>query len=311
MSQLVFDDDLANQLDTLYRTDVLRRRRLVREALAAAPGERVLDVGQAGLPRRAASRTSSWATGSVVGVDASPRHLALARRRTRATTTSSCTAPCAPAAGWSSGTSTGRPCSWHSADPGRMRRVLAIWDGHLADPCLPRTLAAGLRSAGFGDIRAEGHTFASAEFTPNGYGAAILPLIQRYVAGHGDFCQQPDQPWPTQAQRRRRPPLPAQRPTGRRVLTDTRRATSFWLDAPSPWRSHRLDTGRALVDPAQDRLGTFQVITPGHPLVPPRDPEVGQRADKVTAGCRRGGAHAADNDVERLVREPVLGPAAA
>jgi ubiquinone/menaquinone biosynthesis C-methylase UbiE len=46
MSQLVFDDDLANQLESLYRTrDVLRRRRLVREALGAAPGERVLDVG--------------------------------------------------------------------------------------------------------------------------------------------------------------------------------------------------------------------------------------------------------------------------
>jgi arsenite methyltransferase len=57
--------------------------------------------------------------------------------------------------------------SWHSADPDRMRRVLAIWDGHLADPCLPRTLAARLGSAGFGDIRAKGHTFTSAEFTPN------------------------------------------------------------------------------------------------------------------------------------------------
>jgi hypothetical protein len=193
-----------------------------------------------------------------------------------------------------------------------MRRVLAIWDGHLADPCLPRTLAAGLRSAGFGDIRAEGHTFASAEFTPDGYGAAILPLIQRYVAGRDDFCDSNlTNPGPL-----KRNAVDARRyllsgPLDAGVLTDTRRATSFWLDAPSPWRSHRLDTGRALVDPAQDRLGTFQVITPGHPLVPPRDPEVGQRADKVTAGCRRGGAHAADNDVERLVREPVLGPAAA
>ena len=37
MSQLVFDDDLANQLEALYRTgDVLRRRRLVGEALGAA-----------------------------------------------------------------------------------------------------------------------------------------------------------------------------------------------------------------------------------------------------------------------------------
>ena len=38
MSQLVFDDRLAAQLETLYRTrDVLRRRRLVREALRPAP----------------------------------------------------------------------------------------------------------------------------------------------------------------------------------------------------------------------------------------------------------------------------------
>src|ERR1700733_12400942 len=35
-------------------------------------------------------------------------------------------------------------------------------------------------------------------------------------------------------------------------------------------RSPRLNTRRALLDPAQDRLGTLQVITPGHPLVPPR-----------------------------------------
>jgi hypothetical protein len=113
MSQLVFDDDLANQLETLYRTgDVLRRRRLV-----------VWDV--------------DWST-----------------------------------------------VSWHSADPDRMRRVLAIWDGHLADPCLPRTLAAGLRSVGFGDIAAiRGRPGAFPEFyrrhvarvTGMGYGGSTAP----------------------------------------------------------------------------------------------------------------------------------------
>jgi hypothetical protein len=45
-----------------------------------------------------------------------------------------------------------------------------------------------------------------------------------------------------------------------------------------------------LVDPAQDRLGTLQVITPGHPLIPSRDPEVSQ----VTAR-RPGGAHSASD----------------
>src|SRR5690349_15727740 len=46
MSQLVFDESRARQMQTLYRTrDVRRRRALVREALAARAGERVLDVG--------------------------------------------------------------------------------------------------------------------------------------------------------------------------------------------------------------------------------------------------------------------------
>ena len=46
MSQLVFDEDIARQMETLYRTrDVRRRRALVRAALGASSGERVLDVG--------------------------------------------------------------------------------------------------------------------------------------------------------------------------------------------------------------------------------------------------------------------------
>jgi arsenite methyltransferase len=150
----------------------------------AAPGERVLDVGCGPGFYVAELLEQVGATGSVVGVDASPQTLALARRRTQgqdniALHQADATAlPVAdasfdralsvqvleyvsdPAAvDWST-------VSWHSADPDRMRRVLAVWDGHLADPCLPRTLAARLRSAGFGDIRADGHTFASAEFTP-------------------------------------------------------------------------------------------------------------------------------------------------
>ena len=187
--------------------------RLVREALGAAPGERILDVGCGPGFYVTELLEQVGATGSVVGVDASPQTLALARRRTKgqdnvALHQADATAlPVAdasfdralsvqvleyvsdPAAvDWST-------VSWHSADPDRMRRVLAVWDGHLADPCLPRTLAARLRSAGFGDIRADGHTFASAEFTPNSYGAAVLPLIQRYVAGRDDITEEAAGRW--------------------------------------------------------------------------------------------------------------------
>ena len=32
--------------------------------------------------------------------------------------------------------------SWHSADPGRMDRILRAWDEHLTHPALPRALSA-------------------------------------------------------------------------------------------------------------------------------------------------------------------------
>ena len=38
---------------------------------------------------------------------------------------------------------------WACSDAGRMRRVLAAWDEHLADPYLPRRLVGLLADAGF------------------------------------------------------------------------------------------------------------------------------------------------------------------
>lgn len=63
-----------------------------------------------------------------------------------------------------------------------MERALRAWDEHLADPSLPRTLAPRMRAAGFEDVAMEGHAFATAEFTPDAYGSALLPLIAAYLA---------------------------------------------------------------------------------------------------------------------------------
>src|SRR5215207_6423136 len=189
MTQLVFDDRLARQLETLYRTrDVLRRRRLVREAVAGSAGKRILDVGCGPGFYVAELLVEVGPTGWVVGVDASPQTLALARRRTNGADNvqlyqADATDLPVPDASFDAALSVQvleyvgevdaalaelrralRPggrlviwdvdwstVSWHSADPARMRRVLRAWDGHLADPCLPRTLAPRLRAAGFAD----------------------------------------------------------------------------------------------------------------------------------------------------------------
>ena len=82
MSQLVFDESRARQLETLYRTrDVRRRRALVREALAARAGERVLDVGCGPGFFVEELLDEVGPDGAVVGVDASPQMLAAAAHR--------------------------------------------------------------------------------------------------------------------------------------------------------------------------------------------------------------------------------------
>jgi hypothetical protein len=46
MSRLEFDEHAAKRIEAMYLIgDAVRRRKIVREALRASPGERILDVG--------------------------------------------------------------------------------------------------------------------------------------------------------------------------------------------------------------------------------------------------------------------------
>src|SRR5215213_10150259 len=80
--QLVFDDNAARAIESMYLIDdALRRRAIVRERLAAAPDERILDVG-CGPGFYCAELTEDVGpSGSIVGVDGSASMLALAERR--------------------------------------------------------------------------------------------------------------------------------------------------------------------------------------------------------------------------------------
>jgi arsenite methyltransferase len=233
VAMLTFDDKTAAELESLYRTrDVVRRRRLVRDALGARQGERVLDIG-CGPGFYVAELLEEVGTeGFVVGLDRSPQMLAIAARRCHAFENVSFREAEATSLPVDDGSFDAALCvqvleyvpdvsaalremrralrtggrlvlwdidwttlSWYSTDPSRMRRVLEAWDSHLAHPALPRVLLFRLRAAGFDRIVVEGHAFATTDLNPQSYGGAILPLIERYVAGRDEIGESQARAW--------------------------------------------------------------------------------------------------------------------
>ena len=233
MSLFAFDDRAAQRLEVMYRSrDLVRRRRLVREALGVQSGDRVLDVGCGPGFGSAELLAEVGATGTVVGIDTSAAMLAAAARRCeglgnaafypgsatqlpledRSFDRALCVqvlefVPEVPAAlaelyrvlrpggravVWDVDWST---ISWHSGDPARMQRMLHAWDRHLAHPALPRILAAALRHAGFTDIRAEGHAFTTTAMDPETYGGAALGLVEPFLAGLPDIDRAEVRAW--------------------------------------------------------------------------------------------------------------------
>lgn len=223
MAQLEFAEGLAKQLDAVYRTrDVVRRRRLVHEAMAAQPGERILDIGCGPGYYVAELAERVGEAGSVVGIDFSEAMLAVAARRCAELSNTEFKEGDATALPVEDGdfdatlsvqvleyvadveTALGeirrvlRPggrvvlwdvdwatLSMHARDSERSERVLRAWDQHLVDPILPRTLAPRLRAAGFEEVRMEGHVFATAELTNEAYGGSLLGVIEPFVAQCG------------------------------------------------------------------------------------------------------------------------------
>jgi arsenite methyltransferase len=233
VSQLEFDRRLVERLERLYATrDVLRRRELVRAALGARPGDRVLDVGCGPGFYVTELLEAVGPEGSVAGVDASADMLAVAAQRAEGhgnvtfhqADATSLPVPDAsferavcvqvleyvhdvPAALsqmhralrpggrvliWDVDWAT---VSWHAIDRQLARRALAAWDKHLTHPSLPRTLAAQLRNAGFQDVRMDAHAFATTELIPDAYGGSLVPLLEQYVAEQGGMAQEEAKAW--------------------------------------------------------------------------------------------------------------------
>ena len=233
MSQLEFDEKAARQLEAVYLiADAVRRRRIVRGALGASAGERVLDVGCGPGFYCAELLEDVGPSGSVVGVDGSPAMLALAARRCAAYANVEllegdalelpvadasfdavlsvqvqeyvADAAAASAELWRALRPGGRAVvfdvdwatlSLQSDATGLTERVLRAWDEHLAHRSLPRTLASHLRAAGFEDVEMTGHPFATLEFDADRYGPALTPFIGTFVAGRQGITEEEAEAW--------------------------------------------------------------------------------------------------------------------
>lgn len=238
MSQLEFDENTAKALEFIYGTrDVVRRRGLVLDAIGAAEGESILDVGCGPGFYVAELLERVGPQGHVAGVDTSAPMLAIAAHRVEGhgnvdLREASATELPFESAAFDAAVSVqvleyvddvplalselhrvlrpgGRLVVWdvdwetlsmRSSDPARMRRVLDAWDRHLVHRSLPATLAGSLRDAGFTDLSLTGHSFTTNEFTPDAYGAQLVGIIGHYLGGLDDF---PDDDWQAWADEQR------------------------------------------------------------------------------------------------------------
>jgi ubiquinone/menaquinone biosynthesis C-methylase UbiE len=233
MSHLQFDQSMVDGLERLYATrDVLRRRALIRAALGAEKGDRVLDVGCGPGFYVAELLESVGPAGSVVGVDPSPDMLSVAARRAEGHANVEFyegRATAVPVAGPSFDRALSvqvleyvadvpaalaemrrvlRPggrlviwdvdwatVSWQALDRALMRRALEAFDRHLVHPSLPQTLSASLRDAGFADVHMDAHAFATNELVRDAYGGSLVPMLTGYVVDRGGMSAEDAQSW--------------------------------------------------------------------------------------------------------------------
>ena len=214
MGQIVFDEEVARQIEALYRIrDAAIRRGLVREKLAAQPGERILDVGCGPGFYCLELAEEVEEQGSIVGIDSSEPMLRLAERRCEGLTQvgfkegDALSLPVEDEsfdAGFSvqvleyvpDATAAlreifrtikpgGRTLIWDvdwdtlsmkTADRERWERVDAAWDTHAAHESLPRTLAPRMRDAGFTDVQMSAHNFSTIELDRETYGGFMVEI---------------------------------------------------------------------------------------------------------------------------------------
>jgi arsenite methyltransferase len=230
-----FDEELSRGIERTYASqDVIAQRRALLDLLAPRPGEDALDIGSGPGYLACEMADLVGPTGSVHGIDPSQSMLAVSARRRPAEHAApvrfgpgAATAlpfpdesfdmvtatqvyeyvpamPMALAEAWRVLRPGGRllvldtdwdSLVWHSRDTQRMRRVLAAWDEHLADPHLPRRLRRLLVDAGFTLTHRSVLPLFNAGYDPHAFSAGVIGLLADFVPGHGGVTAEETAAW--------------------------------------------------------------------------------------------------------------------
>jgi ubiquinone/menaquinone biosynthesis C-methylase UbiE len=230
MTKLEFDDDLSLLVEEFNASShAIERRARILAALALQTGDRVLDIGSG--PGNQAFELSPvvGSTGRIDGVDIAESALEIAQNRcseldnvcfrlgdaTRlpfddrsfnAVMSSQVFEYLDDVAGGLAeifrvlkpgGRALIHDTDWgttllHSSNPGRMARILEIWDDHLADPHLPQTLGRKLADAGFTNVTIEAIVQIDTKYDRSSVSTILLKFVGDYAISQGITQEEAD-----------------------------------------------------------------------------------------------------------------------